>query len=248
MQRKVADMGVKDFEALSKDEQIRVSEFLSGSQTDSIMKSDNISDEQKGAISTKQKAAITELITQNGKLLSEKIGDLSIRQIETLGDDFIKENAALFTDSQFADIKKSKKFTEAQTGGFVGARKTALTKMVNDNPDSVFKVGTATASNITTRETEVVYGKSKKTADIAKLPGDVLASPNAIAYLTADVLKAIANSDKDYERVSTTQRETIERLLKEANDNTLRNDPRLKKAVAYLDSAKGQADFIGTSI
>ena len=109
MERKVTDMGIKDFEAMTKDEQLRVAEFLSGPLSESVLKSDNVSDEQKAKITAKQQDAIKKTLTENGTLLTGKITDLSIRQIETLGDQFITDNAAFFSDSQFADIKKSKK-------------------------------------------------------------------------------------------------------------------------------------------
>ena len=202
MERVAADMGIKDFEAMSKAEQQQISQFISGGLTESVMKSDNISDEQKGKIGEAQKAAIEKIITQNGELMSDKIADLSTRQIETLGSEWIKTNAGLLTESQFADIKKSKKFTETQVGGLIGARKADLTARVASNPDSVFKLGTSTigTTDLATRQTtyRTDYSKSRKAADIAKLPGEVLASQNAASYLTVDTLKAIANGGQGF--------------------------------------------------
>ncbi|MEN9920270.1 MAG: hypothetical protein RL538_163 [Candidatus Parcubacteria bacterium] len=245
MQRTAADLSTKDFEAMTSEQQIAVAEFLSGSQTDGVMKSDNISDAQKEKISNAQKEAVTKLITQNGEILSEKLSDLSIRQIEILGDQFVTDNAHLFTDSQFGEIKKSKKFTEGQVGRYIGNRKAKQEELIRTNPDSIFRLGTGTASNITTRQTETVYGKSRKVADIAKMSGAVLASPNAVPYLTVDALKAIASGDKEFERVSTQQRETILNNLEAQLQAPGPLNPNVAKALHYLHSPKGQEDFIG---
>ncbi len=239
MQRTAADLAVKDFEAMTADQQVQISQFLTGSQTDNILKSDNVSDAQKKKISDKQKEVLEKSITENGELLTEKLGDLSIRQIETLGDEFVTRNAALFSDSQFSDIKKSKKFTEGQVGRYIGKRKTDLKALVDTDPDKVFKMSTNTV------QTDGSKNKSRKAAEIAKLPGDVLTSPNAVGYLNVDVLKAIGSGDKEFERVSTAQREEMARMIKFENDRYLGGNPQFKKAADYLKSPKGQEVFFG---
>lgn len=236
MQRVAADMSIKDFEAMSEDEQEKIAEYISGPLSESVMKSDNISEAQKGKIGKAQKEAIEKVIRVGGELLTEKIAGLSIRQIETMGDEFVAEHAAHFTDSQFSDIKKSKKFTEGQTGRFIGKRKADLLEMVKDE---------STAGRAFTQSTGPGTSKARKSSEIAKLPGEVLAKPNSTRYITVDVLKAIASGDKDFERVSTEDREMIEKNITDANRNTLGNDPTIKKAFDYLKSIQGQERFFG---
>ena len=241
MEKLVGEMGIKEFEAMSEAEQEKIAEHLSGSLTESVGKSDKISDEQKAKIDTAQKKAIESTLESNGEILEEKIASLSIRQIETLGADFINKNAAQFTDSQISDIKKSKKFTEGQVGRFVGKRKSDLNATVGD---------ASTASRAFTQShldetTGTVKRKSRKAAEIAKLPGEVLASRNSTEFLTADVLKAIANNDKDFERVSTQQREDILKNLEAHLASSAPIPPGVEKALNYLHSAQGQMRFLG---
>lgn len=252
MQRLAADMNIKEFEAMSDAQQEKIAEYLGASVTESVGKSENISDEQKTKIGKAQKKAIEKVIVQNGQILSEKVADLSIRQIETLGDEFVTKNAALFSDSQFSDIKKSKKFTESQVGRYIGKRKSDLERMVNENPASVFNLGTGTTgnTNLTTRETtySTNYTKTKKVSEIAKLPGSVLASTGAAKYLSVDALKAIANGDKDFEKVSTSQRDLIKKNLDRVQRDpsaTSEEKTSAEKAIAYLNTAKGQESFFG---
>ena len=241
MQRLAANMSVKDFEAMSEDQQEQIAEFLSGTQTDAVMKSENISDEQKGKIENAQKAAIEKIIDSNGEYLTEKITNLSIRQIETMGDDFINKHAAHFTDSQISEIKKSKKFTESQVGRFAGKRKTDLLTMVN-NPATAAQAFEQT----TGRDANgVMQTKARKTAEIAKLPGDVLADGNSVKFLTVDVLKAITNNDKGFEQVSMEQREKIYNQLQLQALTPGALNPNAIKALNYIRSIKGQEEFLG---
>jgi hypothetical protein len=215
---------------------------MSGSLTESVMKSDKISDPQKEKIANQQKETILKSIRdRNGNIISENLNNLSIRQIETLGDQFVSDNAALFNDNLFTEVKKSKKFTESQVGGYVNKRKTDILNMVN-NPATAAQAFTQTYRD---PNTGTVQRKARKTTEIAKLPGDALANPNAVQFLTVDVLKAIASGDKEFERVSTQQRETILNNLEAQLIAPGPLDPRVAKALHYLHSSKGQEDFIG---
>ncbi len=244
MQSLASDMSIKQFESMSEDEQVAMAQFMSGSLTESAMKSDNISDAQKAKIGDKQKAEVLKSITdENQKIIGENLNNLSIRQIEMLGAEFVAENAALFNDSLFSDIKKSKKFSEGQVGGFVGKRKAALTAMVND-PATAEKAFTQTHRN---PDNGQVASKARKASEIAKLPGSVLANPNSVKFLNVDVLKAIASGDREFERVSTEEREKIAQMIIFENDRYLGNNEQFKRAANYIKSVQGQRNFIGSS-
>jgi hypothetical protein len=109
-------------------------------------------------------------------------------------------------------------------------------------------LGTETTgkTDLATRKTTYAanYTKPKKTADIAKLPGSVLAHENAASHLTVDVLKAIASTDKEFSRVSTEQREIIEDNVERAYHADITNK-QLRRAWSYLKTSKGQEDFLG---
>jgi len=240
MESAAAKLTVKDFEEMSDDQQKEIATFLSGNTYDAAMKSDKISDTQKDAIKGVMRKKITDTISENGELLTDKLTDLSIRQIEILGEEFVMDNADAFSDSQFSDIKKSKAFTESQTGRFIGKRKQNLKDKITGtpavpatatspaipavaaNPASAFRLSTKLNPRGVVNFTDPRYSKAKKAGEIARLPGDVLAMtipgaipgteelrPEIVDYLTADVLKAIAETDKDFNRVSEIQRAII---------------------------------------
>ena len=235
-------LNTKDIEAMTEKEQEQVAQFLSGSQTESILKSDKISDEQKDKIKDAQKEAIEKMVTENGQIITEKLTNLSIRQIEALGEDFILKHATSFSDSQFADLKKSKAFTERQTGNFNKARKDGFSTKIAGTPsdvESIFEIKTYDEAN------KNIGQKTKKVAEISKLPGNVLADKKAIPYLTVDVLKAIANGDKEYDRISTDQREAIMQNLTDAAGSGRAISGQAQKALDYINSPKGLQDFLG---
>ena len=247
----VAKMSKQDFEALPEDLQTQVAPYVSSSLSESIHKSDDLSQEQKDKIKKSQQDAIQKSIegVLDGQriLFTDKLANLSIKQIETMGADFIKQNAHLFTEGQFTDIKKSNRFSEKQVGDFIGARKTKLKEIIESGDDTMIKDIFRLTEKELDESGEKYKTKARKAVDISKLPGDVLAHENALPYLNADVLKAVVGNDRENANVSTENRikikENIESALK--NTNTPEDKKRLELAQAFIQSPKGQRDFVG---
>jgi len=89
---------------------------INASKYDNLMESDDFDPTQKADMLAQRQKAINSTIRQNGVLITENLQKMSIKQIETMGDAFVRSNAHLFTDSQMDDLKKSKIFTDNQTG------------------------------------------------------------------------------------------------------------------------------------
>lgn len=246
----VAKMSKQDFEALPSNLQTQVAPFASASLSEAISKSDDLSQEQKDEIKKSQQEAIQKsiegVLNEQRVLFTDKLANLSVKQIETMGADFIKQNAHLFTDSQFSDIKKSNRFSEKQVGDFIGARKSKLTQIIESGDkamiDGIFR--------LTEKELDAsgnaYKSKARKAVDIAKMPGKVLAHPNAVPYLNADVLKAITNNDRENSNVSTDDRQQLKINVEVAAGKSTNDDDkkRLEQMRDYLKSPKAKRDFV----
>lgn len=210
---------------------------LNAATFDKMMDSDNFSPTQKADMFAARKAAIektfTKIIGDEKEIATKELQKLSIEQIETLGDDFIRENAHLLSQSQMDDIKKSKKFTETQKNSYKdtrnnkiisdpGARKEAL----RDGTIKIDKHGNRTFTP----------GLPKKPAEIASLPFDAIinpathtADPDIINLISPKVLEAIVNN----KTMDANQR-------KELRDEIMSNPRADVNARNYLNSPQAQ--------
>lgn len=198
MQNHLSSMSQKELEDMySADSQMfdDVIGNLKNDQFDRLQNSENLNSTQKNDLLTKRQAAITSVISENGAILTEDITNLSIKQIETMGDDFIRQNSHLFTQGQMDAIQKSVMFTEGQKGSYFGSRKEKQKKMAKDQNQ------VAQLFNHNKKGTPNVFDKNKKAAEIANLPFEVFIStdqsgnlqPNydAIEYIDGSVLEEI---------------------------------------------------------
>lgn len=169
---------------------------INASTFDKLMDSDALTPSDKDYMSEKRRKAIEKTVVENGKILSEDLQNLSIKQIEALGDEFIRNNAHLFSQSQMDDIKKSTKFTEGQKGAYLGSRKQKQIAMAS-NPDDLTQLFSHNQKGAPN-----VYSKRKKAAEIANLPFEVFISTdpatgadrvntNAIGQIDGAVLEEI---------------------------------------------------------
>jgi len=183
-EKAVRDMSKAQFEEageklLNNEEVMR---YVSSSQMDDIMKSEEFNDTQKGAFAKTRGNAIEQLLKDTygeNKQLVEIIGKASIGQLEALGADRLTANADGLNSSQMDDLKKSKKFLETEVNSIKESRETKLwNKFEEDSradPLSVFK--------------------DKKDKEVAKLPKEILSDPRAMTALTGGILRQIVESD-----------------------------------------------------
>ncbi len=234
MKKVAGSLEQKEFEQLTEEQQTLIAGYLSDSQAEKIGKSEKISDEQKAKITTARQEAFKRTVAQNGEILTEELTKLTTSQLETLGEQFILDNIEHFSKSQFDDLKKSKNFSQSQVQGFSSKRKAKITDR-SVPPENLFEnqaINTATGARRRT-------GK-KRAADIANLPGEVLARTSSLSHLNVDVLKAIANGDTKFENVSTSERMTIKQNIM----NVVRgSSPEITMMQDFLRTAKG-GEFI----
>lgn len=96
---------------------------LKGGQYDALANSKNFSQEQKDHLATIRTSALKNAVMKNGEVSLKALENLTTKQIENLGDDFVRENAHRFTQKQMDDLMKSDNFTDGQKGDYQGARK-----------------------------------------------------------------------------------------------------------------------------
>jgi hypothetical protein len=161
----VSSMSTKLLEELTDSQVAAVGKYMTGSQVENLMKSDNWTDKQKDNLTKARKAAIQEFLDKSGTVLSAQIAKLSIDQIETMGEDWIARNIASFTNGQMDDLKKSKKFTDFRKTQFSDAKKASTVAVIRaGNPDNL----------------AALFRNEK---DVGKLPTEAFTSPQAIPYL-----------------------------------------------------------------
>ncbi|USN89147.1 MAG: hypothetical protein H6780_01875 [Candidatus Nomurabacteria bacterium] len=96
---------------------------LKGGQYESLANSKNFNQEQKDHLATIRTNALKAAVEKNGEVSFKALENLTTKQIENLGDDFVRENAHRFTQKQMDDLMKSDNFTDGQKGDYQGARK-----------------------------------------------------------------------------------------------------------------------------
>ncbi len=188
MQSAVIGLGTKALENMSKNTLAAIAPHLTSSQVEGAMKSDNISDTDKNAIIAARQGAINSVVGATGSIITKELTKLSIDQIEMMGDQWIRDNAHLFSNSQMDEIKKSKKFTESQRNSFVAERNgwhAAAAAGTNYNGKT---------TNIADLFEHTAGGGDRKPEDIANLDKTILLNPDPAVhwFITAEALEAIA--------------------------------------------------------
>lgn len=186
----VAGMGTSDIEEMGEAERNSIGHLFTSSQVENFNKSDKASDTEKGSLGAARKTAIENTITDQAGFISDELNKLSISQIETLGEEWISKNAHFLSDSQMEDVKKSKKYTEAQKGSFGDSRKTNFNNMAASPDPASFSAALG----------------GKKPKDLAKLPRNILMNSKTIPYISAAVLREIATNGT----LSPTDQKTLE--------------------------------------
>ncbi len=199
------NLSTKDLEQMSQKEREEIAEFLSSSQTEALMKSDNINSADKGKIAIKRQAALKAMVEEGGKVLTEQFQKLSTAQLETLGLEYLDTNAEFLSDKQIEDLAKSKNVTETQISTLRGRREEKLTATFGAGASATTYSGTRVNGAFYNNTIQVnpgggqgtiVAGKAKRASEIAKLSAKILTKPDAAAYITADVLKEVVKDKK----------------------------------------------------
>lgn len=122
---------------------------LKGGQFDAMVNSKNLTQEQKDRLVELRTDALKKAVTKNGEVSVKDLEKLTAKQLENLGDDFIRDNAHLLTQKQVDEIVKSDNFTDWQKGEYLESRKSTISnnlaaKMTkddqgNDVPESLEK-------------------------------------------------------------------------------------------------------------
>jgi len=225
MQMAVADLGTAQLENMSNKERVKIAAMLTSSQVENMMKSDKINESDKGAIIGERKNAIEKLVGQTGSIITSELSKLSINQIETMGDAWIRDNALLFTSGQMDDLKKSKKFTESQRNEFVTKRDNDF-KEIEKGDESQFK------KIMTTFDGTKDEPKHRKPAEIAQLPKGILLAKQSLKYINGSVLEQIF----DKKSLSLEDRNKL-------RDSILENPEESPDAASYLHSPLGRRNW-----
>lgn len=235
-----ANASSSDLEGMTHAQRMAIAPFLSTSTLDDVGKSEKIEAKHIKEIKDKYKETLKGTLKVGGEIMTEKLTELSKKQIEILGDDFITEYSADFSSEQFKEILKSEKLTESQKNRFRSSRKAITdTRMSSSTPDDVAKVF-QNSKKIDVGGSVMVERKNKKAKEIATLPGNVLTNDKSISYISLDVIKEIVS-----QRTLTEDERSL--LIEKVTDKKYKNKDR-NKIIGYLKTSKGIEEFgdIGT--
>jgi hypothetical protein len=209
-----------------------------------LFESDNLNSADKNKLFGLRKTAIENSFTENGIKVQSEFAKVSIKQIEMLGDSFVRDNAELFTQDQLDGIKKSDKFTATQKGTYKGVRKARIKEILTSS--KIDDVGSLIYANSGTVEVTSASGKKnwikrlekdkfKKPAEIASLPIEALTAKSIIGDLPVDAIKQIG---RDFaagkSHMSATEIDTLFTELQRSGST---------KVTEYLKTARAQRDF-----
>lgn len=167
----VAGLSTKMLEEMSEKQMNAVSKYLTNGQVENIMKSDNISSQQKDSLTKARQDTIKEVLNKTGTDMASQITKLSIDQIETMGEDWITKNVSNFSSGQMDDLKKSKKFTDFKKNQFSDIKKGSIIQTINSGDrTSIAKL----------------FGNDK---EVGKLPTDAFKSQVAAEFITPSGLQ-----------------------------------------------------------
>jgi hypothetical protein len=138
--------------------------------------------------------------------------------LETVGFEFVKKYAGVLTAAQMEDLKKNKKFVEAEMKQIEDARQEYFdTILAATNPNRTLNI--------------INEIKSRKAKDVAKLPKNLLTDTAVAPHLTVDMLNAIATDTAlDY-----SLQRTIINNVRAAVKSSTTPDPTIQK---YVESSR----------
>jgi hypothetical protein len=247
------EYAVKDIEAMSSKQRTELVKYLKAPTISKLLESENLSNKEKGGIASKYKDIIESKVYEDGQLITEELQKLSVKQLEILGDEFIRDHSSMFAESQMDDLKKSDAFSEQQKGQQISERKKQLSSLAK-NGSLTIKGGTGKKDIVVNREYlyksskrddtgKHVMGNSLKPTELAARSYDAFVDdngtirPEARKLVSADVLKQIArNANLGKGSMSDDEREKLA--------YSVLSTPGIPSRVAsYLKTEKGSEDF-----
>jgi hypothetical protein len=182
----IAGLAVSDLEKLSAKDWAKYAPHLTPSQVKSVMNSDNIDQQSKNSIIGARQAAITAVVGSTGAIVTKELTKLTIDQIETMGDQWIKDNVHLFSSQQMEKLKNSDKFGDGQKATYQATR------------SSKHKANAQTGTMAQRRDLfKNSDGSDRKPEDVASLGFDVfftapgVVNTAVLPFLTKEVLEVI---------------------------------------------------------
>ena len=167
----------------------KIVENMSASQFDAVMKAkpEELDDKAKEKLAEKRGAHVTAAVTGTGGI---GIKNADESQLKMLGEEAITNNILELKQSQFDKIMDSKDYTATQKDRFKKARKDGL---INEFGTGVTGTGVAEGSKAATFF--ATYGGNDKA--VAKLPEEILKSPEAAEHLRSSALRQMLHDGLD---------------------------------------------------
>jgi len=248
-------------EEMSAKQRKEILPYLKAEKVDKLFESDKLGEAEKDALYTDYKEQIEDFISENGQVTHDGIAKLTKKQVEILGDDFIRENIEYFTEEQFeSHIQKSDSLTPQQKASYGKLRKDTFEgyqsapggPLQANNFASMFQqvngITTVGGNQIKTFATDSAgVAKHKKPKEIARLPISVLSDSRAIPYITGSVLEEIVSK----KTLSVSDRRVLAARLVTATaaaggGTTITARPGVPvdpDVIAYLQSSAGQRNY-----
>jgi len=216
---------------------------LDDGKAEKLLTSETLNSAQIKDIYGMREAALKESVKENGVTLASEFSKLSIKQIELLGDEFIRDNAEMFTQDQWEAIKKSEKFTETQKESYKAAKKNRIKSVLassgkNAEVDSLIYDSSGSIKNQISGEFEkrIIPTKFKKPKEIATLPYDALVDERLIGEIPVDAVKQIGRDNAAGK--SHLSAEQIDDLYDEFMSKGS------SSVVSYMLTSRAQRDFL----
>lgn len=245
MQSVVGDMTAKQLEAMLNNQSEMFGQIISEmkqSQVDKLIESESIPQDIKNRIFGQRQEAIRNTLVRDGEIVSDQISKLSIKQIETLGDQFIRDHVHNFTQSQMDALGKSDSFSDQQKGSYKRIRKDNQVNLIEsgseDDRRSLFNnlKGSTTTRDETTGQINIQRDWSpKKPVEVANLPSEVLLDDNAVPHINQSILEEIYSK----KTLTAAQRNELSAKILQSNST----EPNVIEAQNYLRSTRGRRDY-----
>jgi hypothetical protein len=223
MMQTASSVSFKEFESMSDDQQENLVGHINDSTFSKVMDSEKISDEAKDKLLKARQDSIKSTVSAGrsqtnyapDKLLSGEVEKLSDSQIETMDEEFIRDNAHLFSETQMKALDKSKKFNSTQKANFKQARAnyfdtySSSTGMAAGGEDVIF-------NNPNQDSAQSGATRRKKPTEIASLPRNIITKPEVASRLNSAELRELSKRSD----LTNTDRQGIETSLKGNPSNT----------------------------
>ena len=262
------EISMAALEEMSEADRNNLTKYLKAPTVAKLLESDKLSPGAKGSMSGAYKKVIYDkILTKDNEVITEELQKLSTKQLEILGDQFVREHAAFFADKQMDDLKKSDVFSDQQKSLHKDTRKDMFKKFAKGTPVKISRADGKGEPHEVKNTKEYLFnetkrdssgkfevGKPLKPTEIAsrsfetfvtksdpnsdpKDPNSYTLNTDNTKFLNAAVMRQIARNE-GLGKGSMDDNEM--RILATKLEGNLDNTPSLNN---YLDSKKGREDF-----